>query len=465
MKEDDQVDSYNVFLCYRGEKSALLANSIYSELMNIKNKRIKIFYAPRCIKHGQDFVETCQSVAGQVSLMILFVTKDFFEFILEEEDVVGKELRSALDNQNCKFLPILFPDFSFDQIDLRQLFTPEEIGRIAHVNPIRFNDVYSFETTALLAPIFEDLAIDKDAISTEKDRAQPRTHITEKSKSDFFSDKNTTEKQRLEQQQNLLFSYDMPVYEKLLLNKSHLNVLDLGSGNGTALMNRLGSRKEIDKIIGIEFDALNVTHANEKYSNSNAVFYQYDVESNDFPKKLKSIMDENGIERFDFINILALVSHLKSPSKLLKVIKKFCSPDAMILIRNIDDGLNIAFPDEDGSFRMALSQLSRCTSSGYRYSGRQLFTYLNRWGYRDITLEKTGINTTRMNSAEKEALFEVVFKFLEEGLAQETAAHPDDIDLNHTYQWLLGIYESLEDSFMAPDFFFHFGFMIYTARV
>jgi hypothetical protein len=104
-------------------------------------------------------------------------------------------------------------------------------------------------------------------------------------------------------------------------------------------------------------------------------------------------------------------------------------------------------------------------ASGSRYSGRQLFTYLQRWGYRDITLERVGINTTQMNTEEKEAFFEVVFRFLEQGLAKEAEAHPEDMELNRTYRWYLSIAESLEEAFMAPDFFFHFGFMIYTARI
>ena len=78
-------------------------------------------------------------------------------------------------------------------------------------------------------------------------------------------------------QQQLLLKYDMPVYEKLLNGKEHLNVLDLGSATGLALMKRLGDRKEVDNIIGLEYDADNVKKANETYGNDHVAFYQCDA--------------------------------------------------------------------------------------------------------------------------------------------------------------------------------------------
>ena len=458
------MNKYNVFLCYRGEKSALLANSIYSDLKNLDNPELRVFYAPRCIPFGKDFVETCEKIAGQVSLMILLITEDFFNNVKAPTDVVGKEIYSALNNKNCRFLPVLFPEFDFGYTDLSSLFSKEDIPRFAHVNPLRYTSIYTFNFQSLYTSVFEELDIDKNTVSAAK-IVKKRTHISEEQKGNFFSDENTTEKRRLNQQQELLLGYDMPIYEKLLAGRENLRVLDLGSGNGTTVMNRLGNRPEVEKIIGIEFDGVNVEHANKNFAGSNAVFYQGDVEAADFGSFLREVMDENGIEAFDFINILALISHLKNPSKLLKTVKKFCADNAVIFIRNIDDGFNIAFPDENRNFEKALSLFSSCTSSGYRYSGRQLFTYLKKCGYTDITLEKTGIDTTRMGASERDVFFDVIFQFLEQGLKKEVSVHPESDELQALLDWYEDVKDSLEDSFMSQEFFFHFGFLIYTARV
>ena len=458
------MPKYNVFLCYRGERAALLAGTIYSELSGVNNKSLHIFFAPRCIPFGADFVKECRRVAGEVTLMILLITADFFDGVGNPEDVVGEELRCALKNPSCKFLPVLFSDLNMPDLAPERFFSEEEVHRFSHINPIRYTDVYSFESSALLMPIFEHLAIRPDQRAQERP-ARTRTHITENNKGGFFSDNNRTERIRLMQQQRLLLDYDMPVYEKLLAGKSGLNVLDLGSGNGVALMKRLGERKEVARIIGTEFDPTNVEHANDAFRSDRCAFYQCDVEAEDFLEHMEEIMEEQQIEGFDFINILALISHLRNPSKLLRNVKKLCNPGAVLIVRNIDDGLNIAYPDEDGEFANALSKLQMCASCGYRFSGRQLYYILKSRGFRDIVLEKTAINTVGMTVEEKEALFDVVFKFIGQGLKRELANNPDSDVIRAAHDWFFSKLDGLEERFMMQEFFLNFGFMLYTARV
>lgn len=291
-----------------------------------------------------------------------------------------------------------------------------------------------------------------------------RTSINENDKGKFFSDDNVKEKNRLIRQQKLLLNYDLEVYERLLDGKSSINVLDLGSGNGTALFNRLAKKSEISKIIGIEYDDKNVEHANREYGNNNIKFYQGDVESVHFEEKLSKIMQENKIDKFDFVNILALVSHLKNPSKLLKRIKPFCKKGGDIFIRNIDDGLTMAFPDDEGKFAKAVSLLQYCVSSGYRYSGRQLYTMLKTRGYKNIKLEKEAINTVGMSIEDREALYDTVFGFIKLGLENEIALNPKSSRLKKMHDWFLEQEDELEEKFMLDEFFFNFGFMIYTAN-
>ena len=153
---DILVDSYNVFLCYRGDDGAQLAHNIFSELSNYSKNKLKLFYAPKCIKRGDNFMDTCKKVANEVSLMILILTPNFFNKCMEDDDVVYWELKSALLNPNCSFLPIMTQGFSFDSLLLKNIFSEQEIDRIKYINAIKYIDAYSFDSIEMLLPILRD---------------------------------------------------------------------------------------------------------------------------------------------------------------------------------------------------------------------------------------------------------------------------------------------------------------------
>lgn len=461
---------YNVFICYRGDKGGVLASNIYSDLCLYTNNKLKVFFAPRCVPHGDNFKDACLETAGKVQLMILILSKGFFDKCGEPDDIVLGELKSALANDEIKFLPIIMPDFDFKDVELSQWFDETEVDRIKHISAIKFTDVYSFSSVDMLIPILRDKVgefnyIDAISGAMPKEEAKKRMHISAEGKENFFSDENKTERNRLKAQQELLMKFDMPVYEKCLEGKEDLCVLDLGCGNGTALMNRLGNRKEVSTIIGIEYDRAATDAANEKYGGGKAKFYCLDVEGDGFREKLEEIMEENGIDKFDFVNLLAVMSHFKSPFKVLRTVKACCRKGAQIFIRNIDDGLNICYPDDEKKFERALSLLAKCDTTGYRYSGRELYTLLKRSGYKDITLEKAGLSSVPMDYDEKSAFFDVIFKFVKQGIVRAAEKHPGDVQLSADSRWLAEVYDDLEEEFLSDEFFILFGFVLYTAKV
>ena len=159
------------------------------------------------------------------------------------------------------------------------------------------------------------------------------------------------------------------------------------------------------------------------------------------------------------------MSHLKSPYQLLKILRKVCRKNAVIFIRNIDDGLNFVHPDEKLSFERAFDMIAKCDTTGYRYSGRELFTLLHRAGYRDIVYEKMGINSATMDYSEKEALFDTIFKFLKNGISVTAENNPGNPEIQAEKEWLDENFYELEEQFLATDTFVNFGFLIVVAGV
>ena len=190
-----------------------------------------------------------------------------------------------------------------------------------------------------------------------------------------------------------------------------------------------------------------------------------DVESPDFIDNLRDIMDEEGIDGFDWINILAVMSHLKSPYQVLKNLRKVCNRGAVVFIRNIDDGISFVYPDEDMKFERAFNMIAKCDTTGYRYSGRELFTLLHRSGYRDIVYEKMSINSASMDYSEKEAFFDTIFLFLRNSVNVTAANNPSNLEIQTEKEWLDENFETLEEQFLATDTFVNFGFLIVVAKL
>ena len=149
----------------------------------------------------------------------------------------------------------------------------------------------------------------------------------------------------------------------------------------------------------------------------------------------------------------------------MKTLRKVASRGATILIRNIDDGLNFAYPDENMHFERAFNMLSKCDTTGYRYSGRELFTILHRAGYRSITYEKMGINSASMDYSEKEAFFDTIFMFLKNSMKVTALNNPQNNEIQVENEWLNEHFDQLEENFLAADFIANLGFIIVTATV
>ena len=133
-------------------------------------------------------------------------------------------------------------------------------------------------------------------------------------------------------------------------------------------------------------------------------------------------------------------------------------------IKDIDDGYNIAYPDEHGYFARVMEICAKDDYSGYRQSGRQIYTLLKHAGYTDVSLEKMGLSTIGMDYDERSALFDTYFSFILEDFKLMLERCPADNDIRDIYKWYENVYEDLEETFLKDDFYFNLGFVMYTAK-
>ena len=258
----------------------------------------------------------------------------------------------------------------------------------------------------------------------------------------YFTFDDIKEKRRLKTQRDLLREFDQIAYDKAVDKFDELIVLDLGSNTGDFIMERLGDN--ISRLVGIEIDAEAVRDAQTRYGKERKIsFYSIDIESDDFADKMEAIMAKEGIAKFNVINLSMVLLHLKSPFRLLKKLRKILTRDGMIIVKDIDDAYNIAYPDENGYFERAIEICGRDRYAGYRKSGRQVYTHLYRAGFKQITQERLCLTTVGMDSDKRSALFDVTFSYVLEDIKKLAAEYPDDKRVAADLEWYENVYDDM----------------------
>ena len=297
-----------------------------------------------------------------------------------------------------------------------------------------------------------------------KPTREHNAELQERHSNAYYEESDEKERARLLIQQRLLEKFDGELYDAVAAERDGMYVLDLGSANGSFAMSRFGGRKNLGFFLGIEFNGEAVDSANAVYGNDHIVFEQCDLEGEEVENVIKKACEKYSIDGFNVVNISMLILHLKNPVRLLKRIRKFVKSGATIVVKDIDDGLNLAYPDHEGNFEYAIQLCSKNPLAGFRASGRQIPYFLRKSGYRDINLVRAGLNTLEMDFDEREALFHIYFSFIYGDFATLAQQSPGNTLYCESAEWMKKHYEELADEFMSDDFFFSLGFMLYTAK-
>ena len=280
----------------------------------------------------------------------------------------------------------------------------------------------------------------------------------------YFDENDAKEKKRLETQQKVLEKFDKTLYDEIAASTSSMRILDLGSNNGDFIMDRLGNKENTECLIGLEYNADAVAKAQQIYGSDKIHFVQCNIDGESVAETISNLAEQYNINDFNIVNISMLLLHLADPLKLMRVLRKFTKPGALVVIKDIDDGLNIAYPDPDGVFEHAFTLCAKDPMAGYRNSGRQVYHILHKAGYRDIKLLKSGLDTTSMGYDEKEALFHTYFSFIKSDYDIFRDRDPDNAAMVESAGWFDKHYGEMEDAFLEDSFFFSLGFMLFTAK-
>lgn len=438
IKEVIRMKEIDFFVSYSHEDK----DKVESIITSLESLGAKCWYAPRDVVGS--YPSAIVDAISHAKFFLLCLSKDSAtsNHVLNELEMAYQALRGGL----------LIEPLCLKLLDIDDPMYNEIMYYIRRINFITPADTASPETIAQEIIHKTAKCFNINNLNTKKERVQSKYYINEQ------------EIARLTLQNDLLKRFDSDVYQQVFSEYDNPDILDIGCGNGDMLFDRLNDYCSEFRLIGVERNETQVNEANLKYGGAKNLFIVSDVEAAEFIGVLADNMSKLQIEKFDIINISMLLLHLKSGDSLLRKLRPLLKPNGTVIIRDIDDGINYAYPDDGNMFERIYEICANNEPSGERRNGRQIYTNLYRAGFRRIELKKSGFTTIGLNYDEKEAFWNMYFQFVLDDTRWMHEKYPENVDIADDLNWYENNYANIFEAFMKDDFVFSLGFQIYVAQ-
>ncbi len=404
----------------------------------LEKRGIKCWYAPRNI-NGRYAKAIAEGISHSKIFLIILNSKSVIsDAVLDEVELAHNVAKTS---KYASIQPVCIESLDFDNPDYQEM--------MLFIRRFQFLDVKGMTDFKEIA----DRVINSQPqlINQSKERTESSYVVQEK------------EDKRLGIQNELLDLFDHDIYLSLISKYNEPFILDVGCGTGGMFQEKI-SNKKISAYVGIDRSSKQIEKA--KLSGFiDSYFFINDVESVNFEENFEIELHQLGIRKFNIINISMVLLHLKAPIKLLTILKKYLTENGTIIIRDIDDGLNFAYPDEENSFERIYKMCAHDDQSGNRRNGRRIYNDLLKAGYSNIKLERQGLSSIGMSNSQKEAFFNMYFPFALENAKIMLDKNPWNIEFKEDYLWYKDKFYFLKNTFINEDFVFSLGFMLFTATM
>ena len=427
------------FISYAKEDT----DKIIKIVQSLENKGLKCWYAPRDVigRYAKAIVEAIEQ--SKVFLVCLSKHSAVSEHVLNEVEMVYNKMRMPGGN-------IIIEPLCLENIDMDAPEFDEMMYYIRRINFITPND---FTAASMADEVFNR---NRTVLNLNAGIKKDRNSISYIDSAD--------EEERLRLQNELLREFDSDIYKDVFDRLDNPSILDLGCGIGQVLFDRLRNSACPFKYIGVERDENRIAEARHLHPEKDTFFLQADVETEDFFDDLMDLMDKTNIRGFDVIHISMFLLYLKNLGKLFRRLKRLLNDDGVIFIKDVDDGINFAYPDDGGTFDRIYKMCARIPNSGDRLNGRQIPHHLIKAGFGQIDLVRQGLNTFNMTKDQRDVLFNMYFKPILSGSKELCEQYPQNEDFCEDYSWYNSNYEDIHKRFLDDEFVFSLGIQIYVAR-
>ena len=424
---------YDCFFSYQHEDLPLV-EAVAAEL---EKQGLVCWYAPRDVKGRYAKAITDAIHRSKVFLLILNERSAVSDAVLNEVEIAHNVFKTT---KYAVIQPIVTT-----AMDMNASFAQE---MMYYIRRLQFINAENTTCDAIATAIIKQ----QDELLSPSIQRQESQYVVQKIEDD-----------RLKLQNELFKLFDDEIYRDVFYRYQHPTVFDVGCGTGDMLV-PYAKEFACSKFLGVDLNSKQINVAKEKYANDDYLFFPCDVSKQDFEKELIIQKQRLEVDKFDVINISMLLLHLKNPREVLAILKNHLATDGTLIIRDIDDGLNFAYPDEKNAFPRIYKMCDHDEQSGSRRNGRQIYHDLVNAGFTRIKIEKQGLSTAGMDESQRETLFRMYFPFTLENAQIMMKKYPWNKEYQEDYLWFNENYDDIHQTFLQPDFLFSIGVISYTAQ-
>ena len=445
------MGNIDLFISYEHE-SKIIADNICSVL---ESKGIRCWYAPRDVRgdYATSIVEAIEHC--KVFVLVLNPAASESPHVLNEVEMAYQRILKG----EITIVPFKVENGVFSK------------AMEYYVKRLHWIDAASDSLDKAILELYEKLipvlGIERVTNNENNNDENHETNLKRKV-NQYYSADNLVEVKRLFGEEAFLYDIERPYYDRLFYNKEKAVVLDFNVLCPYHAVKKFADRTEVSKVAYLTYSEPSVLEGNEMLKqngdNENKKFFLFDQSTTKVEEALPKILNELNATGFDFLNLTMSIMDFGNPFKILNKIKKFLNPGAVAFIRDVDDGVVFAYPDEKGLFKEVQNFYKYDTLSGSRESGRQIYDLMKKLGAIDVRLERCGINTTGMDYHRKHLVFESWFGFIPNDFKIMLERDPQDKIAKKIIEWLDEHYDDLEEQFSQPNFIFNSGYVIYTVR-
>ncbi len=432
----------DVFISYRRDGGYALARLLYEWL---RKENISAFLDLEELRSGP-FNEKLYSAIEECQNFVLVLPAKALDRCSNENDWLRLEIEHAIKN-NKNIVPLMADGFTFPSE------LPDSIKSLPFYNGVPVTREYFDASMEKLISMLKNVR----PKNTEENLLIRHEDVR------YYIDEDEQERHRLRAEDDLMCRYEEPIVKKLLKGKENVVCLEVNSLNPESAMQRL-EYQEVSKVIALTYSDVIEKRGNEISNDDKVKFFKVTFEADDLEDQIEDCLKKAGVRGVDFVCLSMAIMDFKKPFRVLQAIGNCLNDDAVMLIRDVDDGAVFAYPDKDGYFKKFQSFYIHDKYSGFRYTGRQIFSYLKRIDAKSVCLEHFGIDTSDMSRRDKKALFESWFSFIPNDFNRMYKEDPENKVAKAVIDFCDDYYDDLYEQFFSNDTIFSAGYVIYSAK-